>query len=513
MASLRLADLLASVSLLSDLGFALPAEESMRSTIMATQLARRLGLTGPEVSDVLYTTLLQHVGCTGYAHETSVMYGDELVFNAAAARVGEEIGDVIDTLVRATARGQRPADWARVVLYTLLRGSRFARGFATARCEVGRETARRLGLPETVRRGLHEVAEGWNGKGGVQGLRGDDISLPARIAMLAATASRFDEIGGADAVRAVLRQRSGGLLDPALVDPFLRHATEIVEVARAGDPRETLLAMEPAPVRTVPEERLVEVATAIGDVADLKSTFTLGHSSGVAALADRAAEAMGLARTARGPLMIASLLHDVGRVGVSNAIWDRPGPLTAAEWEQVRLHPYHSERILSRSEVLRPMAAVAGMHHERIDGSGYHRGSRNRQIPVEARILGAADAFGAMTHERPHRSALAPEVAAAELSTEAADGRLDPEAVDAVVRAAGVRRGARTKPVAPAGLSHRETDVLRLVARGLTNREIADRLVVSPRTAEHHVQHVYAKIGTSSRAAAALFAMEHGLLY
>jgi HD-GYP domain-containing protein (c-di-GMP phosphodiesterase class II)/DNA-binding CsgD family transcriptional regulator len=511
-ASLRLADLLASVSLLSDLGFALPPEESMRSTIIATQLARRLGLTDPEVSDVLYTTLLQHVGCTGYAHETSAVYGDELVVNAAAARVGEGIGDVIDTVIRATARGRRPADWARVVLYTLLSGGRFARGFATARCEVGRETARRLGLPETVRRGLHEVAEGWNGKGGVRGLRGDDISLPARIAMVAATASRFDEIGGADAVRAVLRQRSGGLLDPALVDAFLRHATEIVEVARAGDPRETLLAAEPGPVRTVPEEHLVDVAAAIGDVADLKSTFTLGHSSGVAALADRAAEGIGFDGTVRGQLMIASLLHDVGRVGVSNAIWDRPGPLTAAEWEQVRLHPYHSERIMSRSDALRPMAAIAGMHHERLDGSGYHRGARHPQLPVEARILAAADAFEAMTHERPHRPALESELAASELSTGATDGRLDPDAVDAVVRAAGVPRGARPRPVAPAGLSQRETDVLRLVARGLTNREIADRLVVSPRTAEHHVQHVYAKIGTSSRAAAALFAMEHGLL-
>jgi HD-GYP domain-containing protein (c-di-GMP phosphodiesterase class II) len=264
-------------------------------------------------------------------------------------------------------------------------------------------------------------------------------------------------------------------------------------------------------VRTVASSDLPAVAEAIGDLADLKTTFTLGHSGGVAALATAAAVRHELDVAAVERVRLAGLLHDIGRVGISNAIWEQPRRLTSAEWEQVRLHPYHSERMLARSDALRPVAAIAGMHHERQDGSGYHRGSPGREVPMEARILAASDAFQAMTQVRPHRAALSLDEAAAALRAEAAAGRLDPDAVASVVAAAGVE-GIRGRPSRPSGLSDREVEVLRLVAAGLTNRQIADRLIVSPRTAEHHVQHIYAKIGASSRAAAALFAMEHGLL-
>jgi HD-GYP domain-containing protein (c-di-GMP phosphodiesterase class II) len=254
------------------------------------------------------------------------------------------------------------------------------------------------------------------------------------------------------------------------------------------------------------------VAAAIGDVADLKSTHTLGHSGGVTALAVAAGERIGLDHSARMRLEVAALLHDIGRVGISNAVWERPGSLTRAEWEQIRLHAYHSERILAASEGLKPMAAIAGMHHERLDGSGYHRGAGARDIPLEARVLAAADAFEAMTHDRPHRAALAPEQAAEQLDIEVRAGRMDDAAVRCVVAAAGMESSGRPRPERPAGLSQREVEVLRLVARGLSNRQVAEALVVSPRTAEHHVQHIYDKIGVSSRAAAALFAMEHALL-
>ena len=247
-------------------------------------------------------------------------------------------------------------------------------------------------------------------------------------------------------------------------------------------------------------------------MADLKSAFTIGHSSGVAALAADAAATMGLDAPARARLHVAALLHDLGRVGTSASIWERPRPLTAAEWDSVRLHPYHSERILARSEALRPMATIAGMHHERLDGSGYHRGSRGREIAEEARILAAADAFQARTQDRPHRPALDLEAAAVAILEEARAGSLDPRAVDAVLGAAGVAAKRPPRSSVPGGLSDREVEVLRLVARGLTNRQIAKQLTVSPRTAEHHVDHIYTKIGVSSRAAAALFAMEHDLL-
>jgi DNA-binding CsgD family transcriptional regulator len=221
---------------------------------------------------------------------------------------------------------------------------------------------------------------------------------------------------------------------------------------------------------------------------------------------------VGLDRETVAGLRVAALLHDLGRGGVSNAVWEKPGPLTAAEWEQVRMHPYYTERILATSAALAPLAEVAGLHHERLDGSGYHRGCGAGTLGSAARILAAADAFQAMTQRRPHRPALVPEQAGEELTRDARRGRLDGDAVAAVLQVAGQAHRTRRGGLRPAGLSQREVEVLRLVAEGCSNPEIGRRWSISRRTAEHHVQHVYTKLGVSTRAAAALFALEHDLI-
>jgi HD-GYP domain-containing protein (c-di-GMP phosphodiesterase class II) len=272
-----------------------------------------------------------------------------------------------------------------------------------------------------------------------------------------------------------------------------------------------VLEAEPEPRRTIGTEGLDGLARALADMVDLKSPFLLGHSSEVAALSERAAVALGFDPEAACDLRRAALLHDLGRVAVSNRIWEKPAALSTTEWERVRLHPYQSERILARSRILEPLARTAGMHHERQDGSGYHRGTSSAEVPAAARVLAAADAFQAMTQDRPHRRGMAPEAATAALAEQARSGRLDPECVRAVIQAAG-QPPPKVRTVWPAGLSDREVEVLRLLAHGLPNRAIAERLYISPRTAEHHVQHIYTKIGGSTRAAAAMFAMEHGLL-
>jgi HD-GYP domain-containing protein (c-di-GMP phosphodiesterase class II)/DNA-binding CsgD family transcriptional regulator len=419
--------------------------------------------------------------------------------------------DILRTYMPAVTRGRGPLDFARIVVFELTQGSRFGQRFVATTCEVGRATARRLGLPDSVQRGLYEVNESWNGKGGPQGLRGEAISIAGRVAQLGFTAAHFTAIGGAELATAVVRQRAGSSLDPAIATGFTEAASTILAAADVDDPKATVLDAEPAPVRTVEPARLTEVAAVIGDIADLKSPFMLGHAAGVAALATAAAERLRLDASEIERLHVAALLHDVGRVGISDGTWERPGPLTATQWEQVRLHTYHSERILARSTALEPMAKIAGMHHERIDGSGYHRGSVSREIPMGARILGAADAFQAMTQARAHRGALSENAAADTIHDEVRAGRLDPDAAAAVLDAAG-RAWTRGRRTTPAGLSDREIEVLRAMARGSTNRDIARRFAISPRTAEHHVQHIYTKIGVSSRAAAALFAMEHDLL-
>jgi HD-GYP domain-containing protein (c-di-GMP phosphodiesterase class II) len=255
---------------------------------------------------------------------------------------------------------------------------------------------------------------------------------------------------------------------------------------------------------------VLEVAAAFGDLVDVKAPHLHGHARATARLAAGAARRLGLDHGDVGRIEMAGLLHDVGRAGVSNAVWEKPGPLTRVEWEQVRMHPYHSERILATSMSLEPLAETAGMHHERLDGTGYHRCSAAAVISVPARILAAADAFAAMTEARPHRAALAPEQAAAAVTADARSGRIDHDAAVAVLAEAGQRAPGRRER--PAGLSEREVEVLALLAEGCSNPELAERLFISRRTAEHHVQHIYAKIGASTRAAAALFAVEHDLL-
>jgi len=249
---------------------------------------------------------------------------------------------------------------------------------------------------------------------------------------------------------------------------------------------------------------------AIADFTDLKSPWTIGHSRGVADLAHAAATPYGLAAGDATLVRRAGLVHDLGRLGISNAIWDKPGALTPTELERVRLHPYLTERMLASSGALAPLGAIAVQHHERLDGSGYPRGLSGDGLTPPGRLLAAADAYRAMTEPRPHRAALDPARASRELQGEAKASRLDGAAVNAVLTAAGHRAPARREW--PAGLTAREVDVLALLARGHANKEIARRLVVSPKTVSNHVEHIYLKLGVSSRAAATLFATEHGLM-
>jgi HD-GYP domain-containing protein (c-di-GMP phosphodiesterase class II) len=508
----RLADLLAGLSLISDHGLGLPPDDAVRSCLVATALARKLDLHESEVACVFYDALLEHVGCPGYAHETYLAWGDDFAANRAAQRTNfadpkELVTTYLPSLLRELEGWGRPQVAARF----LTRGPGFLKRFATASCEVAAHTARRLGLSEEVQLSLRQYSEWWNGKGVPHGVKGEEIALTGRVVHVASVAVKFDVLGGLELAVGAVRRRAGTVLDPAVADTFASHAAELLEAASRGDPRHRVLEAEPEPVRFVPIARLPELAAAFGDLADLKTPFTHGHSAGVAHLVRRAGEMLGLDTDMLARLEVAALLHDLGRVAVSNAVWEKPGPLTSGEWEQVRLHAYHSERILSCTAVLEPMAALAGMHHERMDGSGYHRGCTAGQLPMPARVLAAADALQAMTQARPHRGALSVDDAAERLQDDVRAGRHDPDAVRAVVDAAG-GRPQRKAVLTPGGLSEREVEVLQLVAQGLSNREIAQRLYISPRTAEHHVQHIYAKIGISSRAAAALFAMEHGLL-
>jgi len=503
---LRLAELMAALSLATDLGMGQPVEQALRTCLIATALGERLGLGDEELSEVYYVALLRFLGCTADAHEFAAMVGgDDISIRAAIAPVlGGPQSEFASQVMPKVGGGQGPIRRARLVAGMMRGGAEQAREGVRAGCELAENLAARIDLPAGVRRGLASALETWNGAGFPNGTAGEAIALSSRIVFVARDAEVLMRAGGAERVRAALNARSGAAYDPAIVVAFLAYFDDLLAEAKAESPWEAVLSREPEPHPWVPEARLDSILEAFADFVDVKCPYTAGHSRGVAALA-------GAALPAEAPtLRRAGLVHDLGRISVPNGIWDKPSGLTTGEWERVRLHPYHSERILVRIERLEPLAVLAGMHHERVDGSGYHRGSKRPEISATARVLAAADAYQAMTQPRPHRSALSLDAAAAALQDEARNGRLDVNAVDDVLVAAG-RQPRPTRRSWPAGLSDREVQVLRLICRGGTKRQAAELMNISPSTVDHHVRHIYDKVGVATRAGATLFAIEKGL--
>jgi HD-GYP domain-containing protein (c-di-GMP phosphodiesterase class II) len=500
---LRLAELMAAISLATDLGMGQPMEQALRTCLIATELAGRMGLDSDEISEVMYVALLRFLGCTADAHEFAALVGgDDIAIRAAIAPVlGGSNREFATKVIPQIGAGSHPIQRARLLAGMMTTGQQRGREGVRAHCELGERLALRLGLPVGVQRGLADAFETWNGKGLPKGSAGNDIHLSARIVFVARDAEVFHREGGLERVNAAMRARSGQAYDPAVAGTLLELGGEVMEAIATDSPWEAVLEREPEPYPWVPDSRLDSVLETFADFVDLKSPCMAGHSRGVAALV--AASGRNVQRTA--------LVHDLGRLSVPNAIWDKPSPLTDGEWERVRLHPYYSERILRRSPALKQLAIAAGMHHERLDGSGYHRGSQRAEIPHEARVLAAADAYQAMTQHRPFRPALSPERAGEQLEADARSGRLDADAVHTVLTAAG-HQARSFRPAWPAGLSEREVEVLRLICRGGTKKDTATLLKISPATVDHHVRHIYEKVGVTTRAGATLFAVENQLL-
>jgi HD-GYP domain-containing protein (c-di-GMP phosphodiesterase class II) len=490
-----LAQLLAGLSVATDLGMGQPPGHGARTCLLATELGRRMGLAQGALSDVYNVTLLRFIGCTADAHEVAVFGGDEI---ALARVVGPHVmGEPAD---EAAALGLPGADPAL---------ARAKAASMAAHCEAAEMLATRLGLSAAVCTSLRHGFERFDGTGHPAGLADRAVPLPVRIAVVARDADLWTRLGGVGAACAVIRGRRGRAYDPDVADAVLDDAGPLLGQEWPGDLWERLFALDPRPVRVSPA-RLDGVLEVMADFADLKLPCALGHSRGVAELAADAARHLGLDDDVVRRLRRAGLVHDLGRCGVSNGVWERAGPLSTDDWERVRLHAYLTERILARTPLPDALAELAGAHHERLDGSGYHRGTTASALSTPARVLAAADAYQAMRQDRPHRPRLRPVDAVAELNAEVAAGHLDARAVGAVIAAAG---GPTRLPSRwAAGLTDREVDVLRLTCRGLSNREVAARLVISAKTVGRHLENAYAKIGVSSRASAAVFAVSHGLL-
>lgn len=504
----RVAEVFAALSLATDLATGVPFEKGLRTCALATAFSAELGLDDADRAAVFHVSLLRSIGCTAHASENAAMFGDDTAFEAAFSRLDPGDPEVLaGQLAEFGAWApDRQAELARTfVAMAPVEGPRAGR----AGCEVSRALGTRLGLPPAAVDALDDVYERWDGRGIPAGRHGEQLSLVARIVHVAEQAVLAAAAGGRVAAVGEVARRAGGHLDPDLAVAFLRSADALLPAIEAADLLAAVLAAEPASAAAAGEARLDDLCAAIAVVADLKGRYLLGHSAHVAAVADAAARAAGISDDGRESVRAAALLHDLGRVAVSSAVWDRPGPLGVADRERVRLHTYWTDRVLRRCAGLAALAETAAGHHERCDASGYHRGIGGAELSPGARLLAAADVFAASTEARPHRPALDPAAARTVLVGEARARRLDADACAAVIAGAGLPR---PRVPWPCDLTDREVEVLRLTARGLSNRAIAERLRVSDRTVGHHLAHVFDKTGRRTRAGAAVFAIEHGLL-
>jgi HD-GYP domain-containing protein (c-di-GMP phosphodiesterase class II)/DNA-binding CsgD family transcriptional regulator len=514
-AGIRMAEVMAALSLATDLGMGQPLEYALQVCILSVRLGEALALNDDELQEAYYLALLRHIGCNAETYTMAALFGDELALRSDVASIDSantpQLLQALIRTIRQTHQATSPLELARLMTQALMTSPQVMRDQFNGFCEVAQRLAQRLGFGGNMLRALGQVFQRWDGRGLAGTIKGEEIVPSMRVVGLAQDAVTFYRLDGVEAATAMAKERKGKAYDPRVVECFCQQSSRLLAGFEEEPSWETVLALEPGAPTTLSEDQFDAACQAIADFADLKSPYTLGHSSGVAKLAAGAARHCGLPDADVVLLRRASLMHDLGRVGVSAGIWGKPGPLSEREWERVRLHPYYTERLLIRPRALAQLGALASLHHERLDGSGYHRGVPANLLSPSARILAAADVYHALLEPRPHRLERSPEAAASELQNEVRKGRLDGEAVKGVLAAAG-HQVRPTRRAFVAGLSTREIDVLRLLARGHTIKQMAHTLILSEKTIDNHIQHIYIKIGVSTRAGATLFALEHDLL-
>jgi HD-GYP domain-containing protein (c-di-GMP phosphodiesterase class II) len=409
--TLRLAEVIGALSYALDLTEGQPPGHSLRCGWIGMQIAASLGFDEETQADLLYTLLLKDTGCSSNAARLWELYGgdERRVKHDFKTVDAQSTGQVARFVLRHAGRGETLARRVGRLLTLVRHGQELATEVIQARCERGAAIAGQLGFGARVAAGIYSLDEHWNGGGRPEGLAGAAIPLGARIALLAQVVDVFHTVGGPESARAEAAKRAGAWFDPGLVGVFLTlsQTDAFWRGLDASGLAERVAGLEPLPRAIfIDDARLDTITAAFADVVDAKSPYTAGHSRRVADYSAAIAAGLGFSVPEQGALRRAALLHDVGKLGVSNGILDKPGKLDSQEWEEVRRHPVLSQEILTRVSVFRPIAALASAHHERLDGRGYPNKLEAGQIALETRIISAADVFDAITAERPYRGAV-----------------------------------------------------------------------------------------------------------
>jgi putative nucleotidyltransferase with HDIG domain len=405
-----LAELLGALSYALDLTEGQPAGHCIRSCWIGSHIGRRIGLSEAELSELYYVLLLKDLGCSSNAARITQIYlNDDFRIKRDYKLVGTGIRDSLSFVLSHTGMGM-PSLRRMAGIFNILRNAQgLVRELIETRCTRGADIARKLRFSEAVAAGIYSLDEHWDGSGQPEKLSGHGIPIYARIALLAQIIDVFHSNAGPDAAIAEAKRRRGIWFDPDLVAAFLDVAKDSGFWRDLASPTidARVLALEPArSVMAVDEDYLDDIAAAFGEVVDAKSPYTGGHSGRVATYARELGEKLGLAPDRRRWLHRGALLHDIGKLGVSNAILDKPGKLDDAEWVVMRDHAAHTREILGRISVFADMAPIAAAHHERLDGKGYPLRLDSAAIGPETRIITIADFFDALTADRPYRAAM-----------------------------------------------------------------------------------------------------------
>lgn len=504
------AELLAALSVAVDLGLGQPAEHMLRSAIIGTRIADRLGLDRRDRDTVYYTALIMWIGCHADSHEYARWFGDDIAVRHDSYLVDWSGVPYYRFLMSNVARGE-PLSRRIMVMAALFVNARGQLSqLIHSHCMSAALLAERMGLSADVQHALGFTFERFDGGGLPAGVRGDAIPVAMRVAALADMVEVHHRALGVPGAVAMVRARRAGQFDPRIADAFIADADRILAGPGVGDSWHAALREAPDHAEHLDGAALDTLLQALGDFVDLKCPFTLGHSRAVAALAAGAAAVAGLDDATVTTIRRAGYVHDLGRIGVSNQVWSKPANLTAGELERVRLHPYLTVRILSQVTGLHDVAALAGNHHECVNGAGYPRNLTGPALGIADRILAAAVGYQSALEPRPYRAPMSAGDAARRLRGRVDAGELDATAADAVLTAAG-HHDRRAHP-RPDRLTPREIEVLRLVATGASNKQIAATLVISEKTARNHVERTYAKIGVSNRIGASMYALDNGLV-
>lgn len=436
--AIQLSEIIGALSYALDITEGQPAGHCVRCCWIGMHIGQKAGLPEKQLWELYYTLLLKDLGCSSNAARICELYlTDDLQFKRDFKTVGDSLPQVLSFVFSHTGLKAGLAERFRSVLGILRNGSEIAHELIATRCQRGAEIARLLRFPEAVSSGIFSLDEHYNGKGKPAALVGDEIPVYARIALLSQVIDVFHTADGRSAALAEARGRAGSWFDPMLVDAFeaVAHDEQFWLTLASPGVDAAVVALVPAG-HEVPldEDYLDDIATAFGQVVDSKSPYTSGHSARVALYTDMIGEALGLSEQRRRWLRRGALLHDVGKLGVSNSVLDKAGALDRLEWDAVKLHAEFSERILARISAFSELAVVAGAHHERLDGTGYPRGLKADEISLETRIVTTADIFDAITAERPYRGAI-PIPRALEMMEQTVGTALDPDVFDALKRA------------------------------------------------------------------------------